>query len=246
MNTTGFCYDYSRYDHPGLTSHAQEGEDIILCKLFALGGCRVKRNGFYVDVGAHHPMRYSTTFLFHQRFCWTGVNIDPNPGSKALFDEHRPADINLEIGVSCYQGMREFHLFDDPALNTFDAGYARVVQSWNTRQYLGVRQTPVQTLAGVFAEHVGDREVDLLNIDVEGHELAVLSSGDWARHRPHVVLVESLERTFDTLPEDPAFRFMDQAGYCLRAKTCSTLIFCDRRWQTDAAPAPATPCPTKA
>ena len=42
-------------------SYAQEGEDLILATLFDLRGS--KRPGFYVDVGAHHPQRFSNTFL---------------------------------------------------------------------------------------------------------------------------------------------------------------------------------------
>jgi hypothetical protein len=46
-------------------------------------------------------------------------------------------------------------------------------------------------LAGIFAEHVGERTIDFLSIDVEGHEEAVLRGADWTRWRPRVVVVES-------------------------------------------------------
>ena len=36
-------------------SYSQEGEDMILPRIFAGKG-----HGFYVDVGAHHPCRFST------------------------------------------------------------------------------------------------------------------------------------------------------------------------------------------
>lgn len=224
-------YNYKALEPPLTTSYAQEGEDIILCKLFTLNGNRVKRGGVYVDVGAHHPVRFSTTCLFHQRFGWTGINIDPNPGFKALFDAQRPADINLELGVSSFAGERDFHLFDDPALNTFDEDYVRLVKSWNTRKYLGVLRVQVDTLAGVFDKHLRSGSVDLLNVDAEGHDFEVLKSGDWKRHRPHVVLVESLEQDLRNLEKDPVYLLMTRVGYELIAKTCSTFFYRDRYWK---------------
>lgn len=223
-------YDYSSIQAPALTSYAQEGEDIILCKLFALGCNRVKRNGFYVDVGAHHPVRFSNTYLLYRLFGWTGVNIDPNPGVKALFDTQRPRDTNLEMGVSSVRGEQEFHLFEDPALNTVDAAYTELVKSWNTQRYLGSRKIQTDTLANVFDRYAQGRSVDLLNVDTEGHDLEVLKSGDWERRRPHAVLVECLEQDIDDLSSSPMHQFMRGVGYSLYAKTVSTFIYRDGKW----------------
>ena len=52
-------------------SYSQEGEDMVLARY--LEG---QKNGFYVDVGAHHPFRFSNTYHFYLKG-WHGVNIDP-------------------------------------------------------------------------------------------------------------------------------------------------------------------------
>jgi len=46
-------------DGYGLKSYSQEGEDMILRRLFGK-----QKKGFYVDIGAHHPKRFSNTFFF--------------------------------------------------------------------------------------------------------------------------------------------------------------------------------------
>ena len=56
-------------------SYSQEGEDMILRRIFG-----DKRLGFYVDVGAHDPRRFSNTYYFYKRG-WRGINIEPRPGS---------------------------------------------------------------------------------------------------------------------------------------------------------------------
>jgi len=68
--------------------YSQGAEDIILASIF---GNREK--GFWVDVGAHHPQRFSNTYLFSLKG-WTGINIDALPGSMAIFKKMRPNDIN--------------------------------------------------------------------------------------------------------------------------------------------------------
>jgi len=137
--------------------------------------------------------------------------------------------VNLELGIGPEQGELTFHLFDEPALNTFDPVYAEEVKSWGTRTFLGTRTVPVETLAGVLDAHACDRVVDLLSVDAEGFDLAVLRSGDWRRHRPRVVLTEALEQDLESLLETPLHRFMREQEYTLLAKTCSTCVYVDRR-----------------
>src|SRR5262249_37716331 len=101
------------------TSFSQEGEDLLIDRIFER-----QDRGTYVDVGAHHPRRFSNTELLHRRG-WRGVNIDATPGSMAAFRRLRPRDINLEIGIAATSGDRDFYIFDEPALNTFDAARAK-------------------------------------------------------------------------------------------------------------------------
>ena len=79
--------------HAG-TYYSQEGEDIILRHIF---GDQTK--GFYVDVGAHHPKRFSNTCYFYDRR-WQGINLDTLPGSMWFLQKLRPRDKNLEIAIS--------------------------------------------------------------------------------------------------------------------------------------------------
>ena len=46
-------------------------------------------SGFYVDFVAHHPYGFSNTALLHESD-WSGINIDPNLVTAALFDRYRP------------------------------------------------------------------------------------------------------------------------------------------------------------
>lgn len=53
-------------------SWSQEGEDQILCRIF-----EGQKGGFYIDIGAHHPKRFSNTYLFYHR---AGIAREENTG----------------------------------------------------------------------------------------------------------------------------------------------------------------------
>jgi hypothetical protein len=74
---------------------------------------------FYVDVGAHHPRRFSNTQYFYRQG-WRGINIEPNPDGHALLKLFRRKDININCGVSDQEGTLPYYQFDEPALNTLD------------------------------------------------------------------------------------------------------------------------------
>lgn len=203
-------------------AYAQDGEDMVLRRLFER-----QASGFYVDVGAHHPYRFSNTCYFYRRG-WTGLNIDPNPDAIQAFRRDRPSDINVCVGVAEKRGDLLFHLFDEPALNTFDADLAADRAKLPGYRLVDTRSVPVRRLDDLLAEYLpGDQVIDFLSIDVEGMDLSVLRSNDWSRFRPRILLVEAHERTVSAIENDPINRFIIAAGYQLIAKTLNTLIYED-------------------
>ena len=74
-------------------TYSMNGEDTFVNNYFK------KKIGFYVDVGAYHPLELSNTYLLYKRG-WNGINIDINSFSIDYFDYLRPDDININIAAS--------------------------------------------------------------------------------------------------------------------------------------------------
>lgn len=209
-------------------SYSQEGEDLLLTRVFS-----GQKRGFYVDVGAHHPRRFSNTQLLYERG-WSGINIEPNPEALPEFAAARRRDINLQVGISDRAGVLTYHCFDDPALNTFDPELVK--RRLETTSYRVVRtiEVPVARLEDLLARHVpADRRIDFFTIDAEGHDYAVIQSNDWDRWRPRWVLVESLGLSMQEVMEGEISRFLRTKHYELFAKTYNTLFF---RCESEARP----------
>jgi FkbM family methyltransferase len=207
-----------------LESYAQEGEDLVLRRFF-----EGRKSGSYVDVGAHHPLRFSNTHFFYLRG-WRGINIDAMPGSMEAFRAHRPDDINLELAISTEPRL-VYHVFNETALNGLCAEVAERRDGKHGNKITSRMPMQTRTLASVLDEHVpAGRLIDFLSVDVEGHDLEVLRSGDWKRHRPTIVLAEDLGlRWLDELDRSPLAAFMRSHDYRPVAKTFNTLFFQDAR-----------------
>ena len=203
-------------------SFSQEGEDGILCAFFA----ERTSPGFYIDVGAHHPARFSNTFRFY-KMGWRGLNIDPLPGAMKLFEKFRPRDINLELAIAADSKVLKYYMFNEPALNTFDAMLAKERNGLKQNKLIKTRNVRSRPLREVMEEYLAEvPSIEFLSIDVEGFELEVLKSNDWSRYRPEVVLAEAVSAgNVEQAIISPVSIYLQSVGYELFAKTMITLIF---------------------
>lgn len=204
-----------------LRSYSQEGEDVILRRIF-----ENQNTGFYIDVGAHHPMKYSNTYLFYKRG-WHGINLDAMPGSMKAFKRIRKRDINLEEPISTENKKLTYYVFDEPALNSFDSELSNQRNDSDDNCHI-IKTLELQTrqLSDVLDEYLPyGQEVDFLSIDVEGFDMDVLQSNDWNKYRPKVILVEILSSSLSELESSDITQFLRKHGYDVYAKSANTVIF---------------------
>jgi FkbM family methyltransferase len=166
-------------------SYAQRYEDIHLLRCFDR-----QQTGFYIDVGAGHPVYDNVSFLFYLRG-WSGITAEPNPWLAELSAAVRPRDIRIASLLGAGEGEATYYLIEDfHGLSTTVEHHARTAHS-----EFGKRSRPmtmiVTTLAALCERHAPDT-IDFLKLDVEGAERAVLEGGDWLRFRPRVVVAEAL------------------------------------------------------
>ncbi|MDH2434200.1 FkbM family methyltransferase [Pokkaliibacter sp. MBI-7] len=164
-------------------SHAQNLEDVLLWRCF-----QEVENGFYIDLGAAQPDTHSVTKLFYDNG-WCGVNVDANDDFIKELKQDRPRDINLFIGVGEDSSRGKFYKVKNTGLSTFDEHLAAsyVNNGYEVENY----DLNITSLKDICAEHVGNRTIHFLKIDVEGFERKVIAGGNWKLYRPWVVIVEA-------------------------------------------------------
>jgi FkbM family methyltransferase len=205
----------------GRLSYSQEGEDLVLARL--LGRLKLT-TGFFVDIGAHHPTRYSNTYYFYRRG-WRGINVDALPGTKKIFQRMRPRDITIECGVGSQEGILKYFAFNEPALNTFSEQEAKK-KDCPPYRIIDTLQIPVVTLKQILDEYLpSGTQIDFMTIDVEGFDHEVIASNNWSIYRPSVVLVELLNTDIQNLETHPTAQILCRHNYRVLAKTLNTFFF---------------------
>jgi FkbM family methyltransferase len=209
-------FDNSAFE---IIGYSQEGEDILLNRIFS----NVQK-GFYIDIGAHHPFRFSNTYFFY-KLGWSGINIDPIPGVKQLFDQYRPNDINLEIAINDAKATLTYYNFKEKALNTFSEPLAEKYQkaSWELEGVIPIETFPLAEILYRFLP--AKKMIDFMSIDVEGLEMNVLRSNDWEKYRPGVLLIEMLDCKIEQVMDTEIGQYLALHGYVFFAKTVNTFFF---------------------
>ena len=193
------------FSGPAMISYAQNREDVMVYRaLKALG------KGTYIDVGAGDPVNDSVTKYFYDQG-WSGINIEPHPVRFQALKEQRTRDINLQSVLSDCVKECEFYHFEHTDFSTYNSGVAATHES-NKHQFV-THKVETTTLDIIFEQHIGDRDVHLLKIDVEGSEKQVLQGINLLTHRPWILIVES------TVPNTQIENFQEwealilQSGY---------------------------------
>jgi FkbM family methyltransferase len=217
-----YSSDHLHWFENGVVAYSQEGEDLLLGKLFGS-----KKEGFFVDVGAHHPKLYSNTYYFYKKG-WRGINIDPLPGIMDKFKEFRNEDMNLEMGISDQPGKLIYYLFEEPALNTFSKEVADMRLAKGHSKLVSTKEIEVRKLENVLDEYLPkDTQIDLMSIDVEGLDYQVLVSNNWDKYRPKVLIAECLNLSIEDILRSDVYKFMKEKNYIFFSKTVGSVFFID-------------------
>src|SRR5438270_1827793 len=167
-------------------SYAQRFEDFHLWRCF--DGVQ---QGFYVDIGAGHPVYDNVSFAFYLAG-WRGVTVEPNPALAELGRAVRPRDHLFDglCGAACGAAtlylQHEFH-----GLSTTIAEHAETAEK-ETGRSAETLTLPVTTLAALCEQHA-PKNFEFLKVDVEGAEADVLRGADFSQHRPKVIVVEAIK-----------------------------------------------------
>ena len=170
--------------HP-LISYAQRYEDLHLLRCF-----EAQSTGFYIDIGAGHPVYDNVSFAFYLKG-WSGITVEPNPWLAELSAAVRPRDRRIQSLVGAAPSTATYYLIEHfHGLSTTVESNARTAQQQFGKPAQAM-PVAVTTLAALGAEHA-PAEIDFLKIDVEGAEREVLAGNDWTRFRPKIVTAEAV------------------------------------------------------
>jgi hypothetical protein len=192
----------TKFDQPFSISWSQAGEDLAL--LAVIGN---QPPGLYIDIGAHHPSRFSITRHLYQ-IGWSGVNVDANPDLIPAFLADRPRDVSIHALVGS-ESSYNFSIFSEPAISTHNDFWKGNFLS-EGQEIIKTEEMAGTTLREIYDQFSPSGKINLLNIDAEGSDLDVLNSMEWGTlsqsRFPEWLLLESFPPVENSLKTPAVIR----------------------------------------
>lgn len=144
-------------------------------------------NGFFVEVGANDPIRNSNTYFFEKFREFSGLSVD----AIDFTDEYakiRPNTEFVNAVISNTERMVEFNYIAS------ETGWEDQMSGISSTKINGKRfKSNVKSVQAIRLESLlGDqKDIDFMIIDVEGHEVEVMSGVDLDAIRPRVIICEN-------------------------------------------------------
>lgn len=153
------------------------------------------RDGTFVEAGAHDGYTQSNTYYLERHRGWSGLLIEPIPELRERCTRRRPSSRVLGTAlVGPEQDGSSVTMSFGDLMSTMgaDGQHAAGGLAVTGRRGYSV-DVPARTLSAALDE-AGLTQVDVIVLDVEGHELDVLAGLDLKRHASRYLLVEMLDR----------------------------------------------------
>ena len=211
-------YRFVKYKFSFFKSYGATGEDVLLNKIFK------DNKGFYVDVGALHPINGSLTHNLYKRG-WTGLNFDIDERNIKFFKIFRRRDSSFRMAISSSKGEVNSYIFSSGSgLNTLEKSWADKWSKLLGKDYFIMKLTKT-TLTSIVKKFKIQNKIDLLNIDVEGHEIEVLNGSDFKLFRPKIITIEIHVKKTEDIFKTRVFKILQQNKYELISHYYHTCFF---------------------
>lgn len=174
-----------------------------------------KKGGFFIDVGANHPLKFNNTAYLEKELGWSGLAFEPQKELANLWKKERQTEC---VPVALGKSEEKIKFYRDGDCG--DSCYMKSGKSFKPRrESYFVRQKRLQDILDQRKIAV----VDFMSIDVEGYELEVLKGVDLQKTHISCILLENEERRVKKCRETRQFLF--ENGYDLFARLTGDDVF---------------------
>lgn len=174
---------------------SQCGQDKVLNECFF----RKKKQGVFVDIGAHDGISGSNSYFFEKELGWTGICFEPMPNAFEKLKENRSC-ICVNACVAAQEDIVPFVWVKSAGgvdmlsgiLATYDPRHWARMQDECSQQggsYEVINMDAVR-LETILQKH-GIKEIDYLSVDTEGNELEILQSINFDAIKISAISVEN-------------------------------------------------------
>ena len=184
---------------------SQLGQDV-----WVIEQTKNKRDGYFVEIGAHNGEKLSNTYLLEKEYGWSGICAECNPDETADLADSR--NCSIETRALMHKSGMEVPFYthkDDTTLSGVTlSGYAAVGDgAGNVSQTAAQYTLTTVDINTMLNEHNAPTDIDYISIDTEGTEMFIVSVFDFQKYNVKYWTIE--------VNKDPqATSYLQRFFYC--------------------------------
>jgi FkbM family methyltransferase len=208
--------------------NSQFGQDLFLSSLL-YNVLTNKAKNVIIDIGANHPVNFSNSYFFENKFNSKIFAIEPISTFENYWKELRPSSTFLPFAIGS-KDISEIILNIPNEKANIDNMFSSILKKTshlNKSIDFNEVKVPCYSLNTFFAKYNID-SVSFISIDVEGYELEVLKGIDFDKVTIDCFLIEN--NTFEPYGSEPIREFLKSKGYIFHTRIyCADDVFVSKK-----------------
>jgi len=163
-------------------SLSQFGQDLDVLDFY-----KNKKDGFFIEIGAHNGVTGSNTYLL-EKTGWKGICVEPMPEIFKSLLINRPKSLCCDLAV--YNSSDKDVVFDIFETNVLSgiSEHLKISEKYNKKQKSIIVKTI--TLNDLLLKYNAPLFIDYMSLDTEGSEFEILKSVDLTKYIFGIIHVE--------------------------------------------------------
>ena len=202
LNNTPIKRDIDIVTTPVLeVSYSQLGQDKDVLEYF-----QYKRNGYFLNVGAHEGIELDNTYLLEKDYGWRGICFEPSPKTFPKLINNRPL-CNNQQALLYDQAGKKVYFYEADVL----AGVSDDIGIHKDTVLLSKKiELVTTTLNLVLDRENAPKNIDFMSLDTEGSELNVLKGLNLDKYKIEFI---DLEHNFEEPKRTEIRNYLERRGY---------------------------------
>lgn len=197
---------------------------------------KYRKNGVFVDIGAHDGISLSNTYFFEKELGWSGVCLEPMPHAFEQLQKNRNCLCICGCATSEHNVIKQFLKISGPLyhhemlsglIDKFDQQHINRIDRLikNRGGSYEIIDVNCYNLNKIL-EEAGINHVNFLSLDTEGGEFEILKNFDFSKCQIDVITVE------DNYKVHPFISFLESKGFNFVKSLEQDLIFVNKKFDS--------------
>ena len=169
-----------------------------------------KRNGYFVEIGAHDGKTLSNTYLLEKEYGWSGICAECNPDVIPDLIDNRNCAIETRAVMHKSNITIPFYSHKEETTLSRVAPLGYLENPETQERKIAQYALPVVDINTILERHNAPLDIDYISIDTEGTEMFIVSVFDFRKYN---VKYWTIEVNGDQNAIDYLMRFFYYNGY---------------------------------